>query len=106
MGIAGVYTRASAFYKKGSPGESGFQIDLILDRNDHTINLFEAKFYNQPFSIDKEYAEKLRQKLWAFQQETKTTKQVSWVFITTLGLLENTHSIGLLGRALVLNDLF
>ncbi len=106
LGIAGVYTRASTFYKKASPGESGFQIDLVLDRNDHVINLFEAKFYNQPFSIDKEYAEKLRHKLWAFQQDTKTGKQVSWVFTATFGLVENVHSVGLVGRGLTLGDLF
>ncbi len=106
LGISGVYTRASSFYKKGSHQEAGLQIDLVLDRNDHTINLIETKFYNQPFSIDKAYSEKLQQNLWAFQRATKTTKQVSWVFITTFGLVENKNSIGLIGKTLLLDDLF
>jgi len=42
------YSLASTFYKKGTKSDKGVQIDLVLDRNDHVINLFEIKFYKEP----------------------------------------------------------
>ncbi len=106
LGISGVYSLASSFLKKGTEEEQGVQIDFVLDRNDHIINLFEIKFHNQPFVISKEYADKLRRVLWAFQADSKTRKQVAWVFVTAFGLTSNQHSVGLVSRALTLDDLF
>ena len=106
LGISGIYAVASSFYKKGTQTEEGVQIDMVLDRNDHTINLFEIKFYNKPFTITKVYAEALRQTLWQFQDNTKTTKQVNWVFITTFGLVPNQYATGLVTNVLTMNDLF
>ncbi len=37
---------------------------------------------------------------------TKTTKQVSWVFITTFGLVPNQYTTGLVTNMLTMNDLF
>ncbi len=106
LGISGIYTFASSFYKKGNDQTEGVQIDMVLDRNDHTINLFEIKYYNKPFALTKDYAEALQQTLWQFQDSTKTTKQVNWVFITTFDLTANTHAVGLISKVLTLNDLF
>ena len=106
LGIAGVYALASTYYKKSSDGEDGLQIDLVIDRNDHIINLFEIKFYNRPFELTKDYTDKLRRVLWAFQEDTKTRKQVSWVLVTTFGLTPSQHSVGLVTKVLTLDDLF
>jgi uncharacterized protein len=106
LGISGVYALSSSFVKKGSAGEEGAQIDLVLDRNDQIINLFEVKFYNKPFPFSKEYAEKIRQKGWVFEAETKTRKQVRWVFVSAFGLAHNEHSLGLIAQSLSLDDLF
>lgn len=106
LGISGIYTFAASFHKKGTDTEEGAQIDMVFDRNDHTINLFEIKFYNKPFTISKDYAEQLRQTLWQFQTETKTLKQVNWIFITTFGLVSNAHALGLVAKTLTLEDLF
>jgi len=106
LGISGIFVQASSYYKKGTASEEGAQIDLVLDRNDHTINLFEIKFYNQPFAMTKEYADQLRQKMWVFQGNTKTKKQVNWVFVTSFGMTPNQHSIGLVLRSLSTDDLF
>ena len=43
--IGGIYSLSYSFYKKGTKEEQGLQIDLLIDRNDQTINLFEVKFY-------------------------------------------------------------
>jgi len=106
LGISGIYSIASTFYKKGTTSEKGIQIDLIIDRNDHVINLFEIKFYNKEFVMTKSYAETLQQKAWQFEEITKTKKQIFWVFLTTFGVRENEHSLGVISHELVLGDLF
>jgi uncharacterized protein len=106
LGIVGIYSVAASFYQKPNDQAEGVQIDLLLDRNDHTINLFEIKFYNQPFTLTKEYAEQLRQKMWRFQTHHKSVKYTNWILITTFGLVQNQHSSGVVANALVLDDLF
>ena len=95
LGISGVYTRTASFFKKGDNESKGTQIDLLLDRNDRTINLIEIKFYDGTFTISKDYAQKLRQKIQVFRETTQTKKQVFLTMITALGLKSNIHSVGL-----------
>lgn len=71
LSIAGIFSTVSSFYQKGTSEEDGAQIDMVLDRNDHTVNLFEIKFYNQPFTLTKNYAEQLRQKCGDFKAERR-----------------------------------
>jgi len=106
IGIAGIYSESAAFYKQGTKKEEGAQIDLIIDRNDHVINLFEIKFYKEEFVVTKDYADRLRKKMSIFRQTTKTKKQLFYMLITTFGLKENQHSIGLIVKSLTIDDLF
>lgn len=94
--INGVYVTTSAFYRAGTTTTAGTQIDLVIDRNDHIINLCEIKFYNVEFTITKDYAQKLREKIRVFQEATRTKKQVQLVMITTFGLRSNKYSLGLI----------
>ena len=104
--IGGIYSTSSSFLKLGTSEEKGAQIDLVIDRNDHVINLVEVKFYNVEFSITKDYAQKLRDKIRVFQENTKTNRQVQLVFITTFGLKYNKHSLGLVHAALGMDIFF
>lgn len=104
--IGGVYTTATSFYKKGTANEAGTQIDLLIDRNDHIINLIETKFYNVSFTISKEYAQKLRNKIRVFQESTATKKQIFLTMITTFGVHDNKHSIGLVSSSLDMEIFF
>ncbi|MEZ5038870.1 MAG: ATP-binding protein [Saprospiraceae bacterium] len=106
LGIAGVYTTAASFFKKGTKNDPGTQIDLVLDRNDQIIHLFEIKFHNKTFTLSKSTAEKLREKKEIFEEATGTHKQLFISLITTLGLKPNEHSIGLIDQVLQLDDLF
>ncbi len=106
MSIGGVYSVASSFLKKGNQNEKGAQIDLVLDRKDQTINLFEMKFYNQPFTVSKEYAQNLQNKKWVFEAETKTRKHLFLTLVTTFGITHNEHSLGLVDQILTTDDLF
>lgn len=98
LGISGIYTRSSSFFKKGDSNNQGVQIDLLIDRNDRTINIVEIKFYDGLFTISKDYAKKLRTKVQTFKEITQTKKQVFLTFITALGLKSNIHSVGLVSN--------
>lgn len=106
MGISGIYSESSTFYKKGNSDEKGIQIDLLIDRNDQIINLFEIKYYNKEFLMTKEYANDLRQKMWQFEEITKTRKQIFWVFLSTFGIKKNEHSLDIISQSLTIDDLF
>ena len=64
------------------------------------------KFYDNTFVIDKKYAENLRNKKTTFKSITKTRKQLFFTLVTTYGLKQNEHSIGLIEQAVTINDLF
>ena len=106
LGIAGIYSEASAFYLKKSVLGRGIQVDLLLDRNDQAINLFEIKFYQAPFAVTKEQADTFRLKTAIFKAETHTTKQVFFTLLTTFPLVSNEHSLGTVDVALDMDCLF
>ena len=91
--IGGVYSEASTFINKGKDGLPGVQIDLLIDRNDHVINLFELKFYQEDYILTQAYAEELRQKIALFRAATGTKKQIFLTFLTAFPIIPNQHSI-------------
>ncbi|MFK7983629.1 MAG: ATP-binding protein [Saprospiraceae bacterium] len=104
--IGGIYSLSSSYYKKGTKEKKGLQIDLLIDRNDQTINLFEVKFYNETFIMTKAYAAHLRDKMGVFRHNTQTRKQLSWIFLSTFGLKANQHSSSIIAKDLTMDDLF
>lgn len=89
LGISGVSTSQSSWR---SIGEQGAQIDLVLDRRDQIIHLFEIKYSINKFTISKKYDSELRNKAGIFRVETKTTKAIFISMITTFGLKENAYA--------------
>lgn len=106
LGISGVYAETSSFYQKGTPQHAGIQIALLIDRKDNVINLFELKFYTGFLTLNKNYADSLREKLTVFRELTDTRKQVFLNLLTTFGLKPNEHSIGLVDKSLTMDVLF
>jgi len=78
--IESVYTENSSYFKSES-NQQGFQIELIIDRKDATINLCECKFYKSNFEIDKKYAEAVKTRKALFRKETNTKKMLLNTFI-------------------------
>ncbi len=97
LSILGVLTKTSTWQSKQK--RNGAQIDLVIDRRDHVINLCEMKFSITPYTITKSYADKLMQKISIFREETNTTKALHLTMITTKGLKQNNWS-----RNIVQND--
>lgn len=106
LGISGIYAEASSYVHKGTKTEQGIQIDLVLDRKDHTINLFEMKFYTDKWRINKSEATELREKLSLFKILSKTQKQVFLTLVTTFGIKTNEHSLGLIDNDMAMDVLF
>jgi AAA+ ATPase superfamily predicted ATPase len=82
------------------------QIDLLIDRDDNVINLFEMKFYNAPFTIDKQYYLSLKKKTNEFQLATGTRKNIYLTMLTTFGLQSNSYSTELVQNQLDIGCLF
>jgi len=106
LGISGVYSEESSYIYKGDKNNDGFQIDLLIDRQDAVINMCEMKFYSGEFTIDKSYATELRNKISRFKEHTGTNKNLLLTFISSFGLKKNSHSIGLADNDLKMDIFF
>lgn len=106
LGISGIHTRHFSFLAKPTEAHDGTQIDLLIDRMDNAISICEVKFYNDTYVLTKEVADKLKKKKSIFRQVSKSRKQLFMVLITTFGLKQNQHSLGLIDNAISMNELF
>ena len=106
LGIEGLYTEVSGWRYVPGPGEQGAQIDLLLDRQDHCINICEMKFSKGTFAIDKRYAAEIDRKLTVFQERTKTKKTLFPTMITTYGTKPNMYYTGRIVSEVRMKDLF
>jgi uncharacterized protein len=104
LGISGVQTLSSAWV--GSHDGQKAQIDLIIDRRDHVINLCEMKFSINEFTIDKKYADELRSKIGIFRQSMSSKKALYLTFITTFGLTPNAYAQTLVQNPLTMDIFF
>jgi uncharacterized protein len=106
LGISGIITQEYGWSFAGTDTQKGTQIDLIIDRADNCINLFELKFYDTEFELTKAYAEQLRQKIALFKQHTRTRKNVFLTLLTAYGANKNAHYLSTVTNQLTLEDLF
>ena len=106
LGISGIFTEASTWYRKGTNDTARAQIDLVIVRSDRTISLCEMKFSQDEFIIDKTYAISWRRKIAAFREETQTKSSLFLTFITTYGLKQNEYANSMVQQELSMDALF
>lgn len=106
MGIASVITSFSTWSNTATVKHKGTQIDLIIDRADHCINLCEIKFYNNHYQMTKLDVERLNHKREIFQQVTQTQKTLFITLITSYGAIENDFYHQAVDGQIKLDDLF
>lgn len=104
LGISGVYTEVSSW--RSNQPDGSCQVDLVMDRRDHIINLCEIKYSVDIYTISKKYSAELRNKIGTFQDETNTRKGVQLVMITTYGVKKNSYAYDCVSREVILDDLF
>ena len=108
LGISGISTSASSWRyvaSKENQEDKGAQIDLVIDRGDHTINLCEMKFSTVPYTISAEYELHVRNRIALFREKTKTTKSLVSTFITTFGVANGIHR-SIVQKEITAKDLF
>ena len=103
LGIDRILNDASAW--RSRQPELNTQIDLVIERADHNINLCEMKFSSGMYAIDKGYEQKLRERMSIFLAETMTRCSTRITMVTTYGVLQNKHS-GIVNDEVLLDDLF
>jgi hypothetical protein len=106
--LRGILTKASGWILQTNKknNDSRAQIDLVIERADNCINLCEIKFSNAPYTITKEYAERLRLKKECYRKETKTNKSLFITMITPFGVITNSHYHSCVDNQLTLDVLF
>lgn len=107
LGISGVATDVNSWACKGDDeiGTFGSQIDLLIARRDHVINLCEMKYARDEYAITKSAEESIRHKVSDFQLLTKTRDALHVTLVTTYGLKDNRYS-GTVQSVVTADDLF
>lgn len=103
--IGGILSTESAFICQGDAGTKGTQIDLLINRNDHIVNLCEMKFSTSQFVIDNGYAELLQRRIDLLSSLLPSGRQsIHLTFVTTRGIKPNSYS-GIVQKEVLLQDL-
>ncbi len=107
LGISGMATEASSWrYKpKGDGISKGAQVDLVIKRADKLIHLVEMKFSEKPYTLTKEYTQRLNERKQLFMEVTGTSRGVVHTFITPMGLANGKHT-SVVHSQLTVQDLF
>ena len=103
LGISGILSQV--FSWKSQEAGNGAQIDLVINRRDHVVNVCEIKYSINEFAITKEYAANLRNKIGSFREETKTKNAIHLTMITTYGLKKNKY-FGMAQNEITMDALF
>lgn len=92
LGISGVQAEVLPWHTAADGRSAGAQVDMLIDRADRVLNLCEMKFSQGDYSIDKDYDEKLRNRIVALTEKTGNKKNIHPTLITTYGLKMNLYS--------------
>lgn len=92
LGISGVVTSQSSWSLKGDDNIDGTQIDMLIDRNDNVVNMCEMKFYNEEFTVNKQYHTVLVHRQNVLSGMMPRRKAIHSTLITTFGLTHNEYS--------------
>ena len=106
LNIGGVSSTTYSWLTKGESDKKGSQIDLVIDRRDQVINLFEIKYSINQITITKEYDALLRNKIQSFKDATATKKSIFLTLLTTHGLKPNQYATSSIQNQLTMNALF
>lgn len=96
----------TSFRFVGNEKLKGIQIDLLVEREDRVINLFEIKFSNKAYRLAPDYKLKLEERSETFAKVTKTKKSIFTAIITTFGLENKADQSDVVQHVITFEDLF
>ncbi|MGN1247017.1 MAG: ATP-binding protein [Paludibacteraceae bacterium] len=103
LGIEQIGTQYYSWRSKNS--ELGAQIDLLIERADHVINLCEIKYSAYPYAVDKVENMKIRTRIGDFVSETGSKESIFTTLITVYGLRKGEYS-STIQAVVTMDDLF
>ncbi len=103
LGISGIACDVCSWTYKDD--KQGAQIDLIIDRNDRSIDLCEIKFSIGQYELKKDYVEWMRERRDLFREVTGTRKTLRLTMICSGGIKPGKYASCIQGKV-VLDDLF
>ena len=104
LGISGINTEQFAWSKREDDTE-GTQIDMIIKRSDHVVNMCEMKYYSSVCSVNKKYHSILTNRQGLLEEKLPARYVIQNVLITTNGLKYNEYS-GFFDNVIVIDALF
>lgn len=81
------------------------QVDMIIERSDHLINLCEIKYTQTEYTITAEEERKVKNRIAAFVRESKTRYGILPTWITPYGLYPNAYAAEV-SYQVTMDDLF
>lgn len=105
LGISKIKTASSSFLYRGTAHIDGFQIDLLIERADHVINVCEMKFHSAAFIIDKKYYLHIKKFLTRFQEIVGDNISIHFTMISANGVIQNEYAKDLIDSEVVLSQL-
>lgn len=105
LGVGQVASKQSSWSLEGDENTKGHQVDLIIERADHIVNMCEMKFYNDDFEVTADYEKKIRRRVNVVSGMTDKRSSVQPTLVTTFGLKPGIHS-GIFPKTIVLDELF
>ena len=105
LGISGVQTNVCSWFVRGSAQQRGAQIDLVMQRADGFTDIFEMKHSTNVFTIEKDYANDLQNKLEAYRKLSKDKRTLHLVMVTTNGVIHNSY-YNMVQYEVTMDDLF
>lgn len=110
LSIKGVLTNVCSWASPKQTDKDGtewpdVQIDLLLCRGDHVIDVCEMKYCLSEYVLTEKYYQHLRERNATFAHFTKAKEALHIVLITTYGLKQNQYS-GSVNAVVTMEDLF
>lgn len=93
------------FVPKKGEKDFGAQIDLLFDREDGIITLCEMKYSEKFYTLGKDQAKEIKNKIEVFEKQFAPKKQMTLALITTCGMKPTIWSEELIQHVVTLEDL-
>lgn len=103
LGISNVKTSQSAWLLREA--DNNTQIDLLIERDDHVINMCEIKYYSDSFTVDKRYYRELLRRQEILRGKISPKISIYQTLISTYGLSKNEYS-SIFTQSVCMDDLF
>ncbi len=103
--IGGVSTTESLWSKRGTKELQGTQIDMIIERKDHVVNMCEMKFYGDDYEVNLEDHKTLERRKKLLREIIPKKAIVHSTLVTTYGLVRNGYHSDFV-NVIIMDDLF